>query len=167
MKAVRTRVIAIVVSCGCSLSCSTAVVDRAPSWAENTNLKLVGAERISNFERERSFQPQEAVQDVRVCGELYKVKEDFYVRSQCRHGQGEYFSGVSKVPAELLLKESQGAVWMKWAEHAETQSKSGKVKAPFVCFIGRGNGDPCDKKSGSLIQRVRRFTSDENQFNSW
>lgn len=145
--------------------CSTAPVERSPSYSSATDIKLMDQKNPETFAIDRDFQSTHS-QDVKVCGELHTVEKDFYVRSQCSHP--EKIEGVSKVPSDVLLPEGQRTVWTSWSGTAKVKNEGAKKHfVPFVCFVGRGNGDPCDKKSGSVIQRVRRFTTDEKQFNSW
>lgn len=145
--------------------CSTATLDRSPSYSSDTNIKLID-QKSDELSAKREFQATEA-QDVKVCGELHAGEKEFVVRSHCKQ-DSDSFDGVAKIPNEVLLPEAQRSVWNNWTGTAQTKSSGNrKHVVPFVCFVGRGNGDPCDKKNGSMIQRVRRFTTDEQQFNSW
>ena len=145
--------------------CSSASLDRSPSFASNSNLKLMIQREYLTVDRD--FGSTQS-QDIKICGELYVKNSDFLVRSQCKNSGSESFDGVSKIPSENLLPEAQRNVWNGWTESARARNEGAKSNlVPFVCFVGRGDGDPCDRKSGSVIKRVRRFTTDEQQFKSW
>jgi hypothetical protein len=162
MKTIRMKVTAFLVI---ATGCSTASLDRSPSFASSTEVKLMD-QKTQDIAPNRDFQSTES-QDVKVCGELYAGEREFVVRSHCKQSN-DSFDGVSKIPNEVLLPEAQRSVWNNWTGTAQTKNSATRKRVvPFVCFVGRGNGDPCDKKNGSMIQRVRRFTTDEQQFNSW
>jgi hypothetical protein len=146
------------------VGCSRPVIERSPSFDADTNLRTV---KSSGLLLDREFSTASPEEDVSICGELYHVNRDFYVRSKDCADKAQVKTGLSKIPADLLLPQGQLAVWTEWMDETQTQMKaSSKPLSPEVCFIGRGHGDPCSR-NGALIRRVRRFTSDPDQFSAW
>jgi len=167
MAVIRSKTIGLSVVSLLFIGCSYQYFNRKPAFATDTNLRLVEVQKSKPLILDRNFLNSQPLQDVKVCGELFKVDRDFYVRSRCKFDNVKEFYGLSKISDDALLKESQQHIWNGWSQMAQEKSNNQSSMVPFVCFIGRGNGDPCDIKNGSLVRRVRRFTSDESQFKSW
>lgn len=158
-------VIAIIACVGCS----STTLDRTPSSESSETLKLIEKKNLPSLVLDRKFLNSQNVQDVNVCGELFRVEEYFYIRSQCHIDKksNKYF-GLSRVAASLLLQTTELPVWNAWTRAAEEKTKTtGQHVVPFICIRSRGFGDPCDRENGSLIQRVSSYTSSEEEFQSW
>ncbi len=142
--------------------------DRGPA-ARESELKL---EKVkANLILDRAFVNLEPVQRTnKICGHLFKVNEDFYLRSSCQPNKNSpKYYGLSKVPpSDQLLKITQAAIWSEWTSKAQDLTKSsGDHQAPFICMRGNIWGDACDKKNGAVFQRVRDFTSREEDADNW
>lgn len=165
-----TKLLSLIFAFGVSSGCSTDPSEKES--AKNDPVQAVISEQKIEYTGREEILNQ--TMEVLACGSVYFSE---HKNSETTNSEPFYFMKVecgkntpkNKVASFIKFERAAILPYQKtqlfnWT--ALTQRTSGANAAPYLCFRGRGDSEPCSK-DGTIVTRVRSFTSSPQVFATW